>query len=122
MIYSSISPVPAPDACGAGCDHPEGPAADRLGHGVGEAEEDVRETRRVKKTLTEERRREFTSTYRQMQLALIDRDGYVCSELGCDFQFDLTIDHVVPLSKGGSDDLDNLKFLCRRHNSEKGDR
>ncbi len=35
---------------------------------------------------------------------------------------DLTIDHIAPLSKGGTDDLDNLRFLCRSHNSKKGDR
>jgi 5-methylcytosine-specific restriction endonuclease McrA len=28
---------------------------------------------------------------------------------------------MVPLSRGGSDELDNLQLLCREHNSGKGD-
>jgi len=45
----------------------------------------------------------------------------MCQHPDCDSQEDLTIDHVVPLSKGGSDELDNLRLMCRKHNSEKGD-
>ncbi len=33
-----------------------------------------------------------------------------------------TIDHVVPQSRGGTDHLDNLQFLCGACNSLKGDR
>ena len=33
---------------------------------------------------------------------------------------DLTIDHKVPLRRGGSNDLCNLQFMCRSHNSKKG--
>jgi 5-methylcytosine-specific restriction endonuclease McrA len=32
-----------------------------------------------------------------------------------------TIDHVVPRSRGGGDDLANLALACRRCNAEKGD-
>lgn len=31
-----------------------------------------------------------------------------------------TLDHVVPRSKGGSNDLSNLVFACQRCNSDKG--
>ena len=34
----------------------------------------------------------------------------------------LTVDHVVPQSQGGSDHLDNLQLLCGACNSVKGDR
>ena len=33
-----------------------------------------------------------------------------------------TVDHIIPISKGGSDDLDNLAlacFHCNRHKSDK---
>ena len=35
---------------------------------------------------------------------------------------DLTIDHVVPRSRGGTDHLENLQLLCAACNSIKGDR
>lgn len=35
---------------------------------------------------------------------------------------DFTVDHVVPLAKGGTNELDNLVPACRRCNSAKGDR
>ena len=34
----------------------------------------------------------------------------------------MTIDHIVPQSKGGTDHLDNLQLLCAACNSMKGDR
>lgn len=35
---------------------------------------------------------------------------------------DLTVDHIVPLAKGGTHDVDNLAVLCRACNSRKHDR
>lgn len=40
----------------------------------------------------------------------------------CGSTDDLTVDHVVPVSRGGSDDIDNLRALCLRCNSSKGAR
>lgn len=68
------------------------------------------------------RRNQFGSKRAELELALIDRDGYVCSHPDCNICDDLTIDHIVALSRGGSDELDNLCFLCRSHNSAKGDK
>jgi hypothetical protein len=75
-----------------------------------------------KQALSEVRRREFSLLRPEIELALIHRDGYVCAHTDCKTMTGLTVDHIVPLSKGGTDDLMNLRLLCRSHNSAKGDR
>jgi len=67
---------------------------------------------------TRRRRSQFSRDHDRLMLALIERDGYRCATCGA--VETLTIDHIDPLSKGGSDDLDNLQLLCRSCNSRKG--
>lgn len=63
------------------------------------------------------RRKAFgTATRNQITL----RDGARCAR--CLRTDDLHIDHVVPLSRGGSNDINNLRFLCRACNLHKGSR
>lgn len=67
------------------------------------------------------RRMEFASRSAMLALQMIERgDAHRCVVNGCVETVDLTIDHIVPLSRGGSDDLSNLQFMCRKHNSAKG--
>ena len=75
-----------------------------------------------KRQLSAVRRTQFNSRRPELELALIERDGYVCSHPDCKITSVLTIDHIIPLSKGGTDALNNLRFLCRSHNSAKGDK
>ena len=79
-------------------------------------------TKGRKNELTKLRRREFEAVRADLELALMERDGYVCSQPGCKVVECLTIDHIVPISKGGKDHIANLRYLCRSHNSAKGDR
>lgn len=43
--------------------------------------------------------------------ALIDRDGFKCG--WCGSKDNLEIDHIIPRSLGGTNDLKNLRILCR---------
>lgn len=54
---------------------------------------------------------------------VLERDGLVCRYCGIALAFtEVTIDHVMPRSRGGSDKPANLAVCCRRCNSSKGDR
>jgi len=81
---------------------------------------DERRVRAAKKSLLKKRRIKFASEQAEKMLAIIHRDGHQCSR--CLTTDDLTLDHIVPVEKGGSDDLDNLQILCRSCNSKKGNR
>lgn len=52
---------------------------------------------------------------------LIDERGPYCES--CGEEAKLQVDHIIPLSKGGTNDLDNLQLLCyechlKKHNYE----
>jgi 5-methylcytosine-specific restriction endonuclease McrA len=77
----------------------------------------------AKRNHTRIRRTSFNASRSHLVLAMIDADvPYICAHAGCSIHVDLTVDHIVPLSRGGSDDLSNLQFLCLQHNSSKGDK
>jgi hypothetical protein len=48
------------------------------------------------------------------------RDEQCCVK--CGNQERLELDHIIPLSKGGSNTARNIQLLCERCNREKGDR
>ena len=54
----------------------------------------------------------------RLRAMIKDRDGHEC--LICGSRDPLHIDHIIPVSKGGTDDPDNLRVLCQRCNLEKG--
>lgn len=49
---------------------------------------------------------------------VFELSAYRC--VNCESYKDLTVDHIYPVSKGGSDEIDNLQTLCRSCNSKKG--
>lgn len=72
------------------------------------------------RTTVKGKRRELASEYDSIFLEVGRRDGFHCQR--CSVTTDLTIDHVAPLIRGGTNDLDNLQILCRSCNSRKGDK
>jgi|TARA_B100000073_G_C23426250_1_gene449298 hypothetical protein len=52
--------------------------------------------------------------------AIYVRDGHKCQYCGATRR--LTIDHVIPKSKGGTDDWENLVVACSSCNIKKGDK
>ena len=61
--------------------------------------------------------------YRTHRHTLYGRQEGICNGCLVHFPFrNLTVDHIVPQSHGGSDHLDNLQLLCGACNSKKGER
>lgn len=55
----------------------------------------------------------------QKRAKIYARDGHRC--LYCGTTEDLTLDHIIPRSKGGSNRYQNLRTLCRPCNMERSD-
>lgn len=61
----------------------------------------------------------------KMRMSVLKRDGYRCVKCGASPKTDksvaLEVDHIVPVSKGGTSVLDNLQTLCFNCNQGKTD-
>jgi len=54
------------------------------------------------------------------RLLVYERDAYTCVECGA--HKNLSLDHITPVSLGGTDDIENLSTLCLPCNIRKGAR
>lgn len=66
------------------------------------------------------RRRNQASNYTkrpEVREAIFSRDGYRC--VLCGATDGLTVDHVISVYRGGTDDHSNLQTLCNRCNAGK---
>lgn len=54
---------------------------------------------------------------RKIREFIFNRDGNIC--LNCGTDKDLSIDHILPIKKGGDNIISNLQTLCKRCNSKK---
>jgi 5-methylcytosine-specific restriction endonuclease McrA len=62
--------------------------------------------------------------YKEITLSrrnVLHRDDYTCQYCGVK-RHDLTIDHILPRSRGGKDSWDNVTTACLRCNVKKGNR
>jgi 5-methylcytosine-specific restriction endonuclease McrA len=61
---------------------------------------------------------------KERRLAIYIRDGFQCAYCGCDLKHaapaDITLDHLLPRSAGGTNESTNLVTACRSCNSSRG--
>ena len=61
-----------------------------------------------------------TGVTRTQRSRILERDGYACQQ--CGSTENLCIDHVLPVSRGGSSVDENLQVLCLSCNTKKGNK
>jgi 5-methylcytosine-specific restriction endonuclease McrA len=67
---------------------------------------------------TNRKKRKQIKFYREIFTKLLHKYNFSC--VSCASKENLTIDHIIPVSKGGSDEIKNLQILCKSCNSRKG--
>lgn len=64
-----------------------------------------------------------TVSFKCTRTNIIVRDGYICQYCGGNFSKpELTVDHILPKSKGGDKSWENLVACCHACNQKKGDK
>ena len=59
----------------------------------------------------------------ELRQAVFERDNYTCQYCGRSYdEADLEIEHIIPISKGGNNDIRNIATACRACNRAKGTR
>jgi hypothetical protein len=63
------------------------------------------------------KRKEFSKIRNKVFMEVGNRDGFLCNK--CGETESLTVDHILALSKGGDNCLENYQLLCKSCNSKK---
>ena len=85
------------------------------------AEDDVRDIWQcVELTFSKRRRKSFSFQDYLMIAVRSEQKCNICGKSPPDVT--LEIDHILPVSKGGTDNALNLRFLCLHHNRSRGNR
>lgn len=66
------------------------------------------------------KRRKSLANYQKIMEKLKNKYNFSC--VHCGSKNNLTVDHIIPVSKGGSDNESNLQLMCRSCNSKKGNK
>ncbi len=85
--------------------------------------QEMRQVREEQSTTKFLRRQERQRVTARVRYEVFTRDGHRCRVCGNTSEVEpLHVDHIVPISKGGRSDLDNLQTLCQSCNLGKSDR
>lgn len=71
-----------------------------------------------------ERKRMYNTNVQEwmrIRREVFERDHYICQYCG-KIGGTLEVDHIIPFSKGGSDNIENLITSCRKCNRQKKDK
>jgi len=63
--------------------------------------------------------------WEELRQRVLELYNWECIRLfpeSCEGTMNLQVDHIIPKSRGGTDDIENLRVLCRRCNSRKKDK
>lgn len=81
------------------------------------------EIRSLKSKTNKQRRNKSRYISASVRVSILNRDNYKCVFCGrSSKQVCLEVDHIIPFSKGGSSEIDNLQTLCFDCNRGKGSR
>jgi len=58
----------------------------------------------------------------RLRRLVIEAYGTVCHLCGREIDGTVSVDHVIPRSQGGTDDIENLRPACQRCNSKRGNK
>jgi 5-methylcytosine-specific restriction endonuclease McrA len=68
-------------------------------------------------------RRRDPANWNAIRMLVAERDGHRCQEYMRDNSpcpdIGTECDHIIPLSRGGTDNMDNLRMLCKWHHARK---
>ena len=64
-------------------------------------------------------RKANSSTWKRIRALILNRDNHICQYCG---EPAGSVDHIIPVARGGTDEWDNLCAACVRCNSRKKDK
>jgi 5-methylcytosine-specific restriction protein A len=87
-------------------------------YGIGDHTECEMDLLRINRSPIDITRKQWERKRKSISPIIMERDGHKC--INCDTETNLTIDHVIPIHLGGSNEIANLQTMCLSCNIKKG--